>query len=486
MNDSRLTRSDVLHVGVLAGLCLLIGIYLIVTTVLIARDGVFYIERAQQLAEDPVGVAWGHPPGYPLLLWAAHEAAVRFAENDSPLLWVYSAQAITLLCRVLALIVLYFIASRARRLAQYTVPDILETRYNQYARILGTIVTIIAYTAIVSYQFRAGGMVLNLVTGISVDQGIIITAVFVIGYTVLAGLISVAYTDVVNGIIMVIGLIVALPFLLSNAGGWSQMAAKLPETHFQILGDMSLFQALGYSLPTMLLLLGESGMYQRFFSARDENTARRSVVGWIIGTIIIETLIVVLAVIGSALFTDIESEMVILHSVRHGLPILVGCLTLAAIVAVIVSTADSFLLVPATNIMRDIYQRFLNPNLPQKKMVLYSRIVVVALGVVAFVQVRFFEKVLEMALYAYTMYGVGITPAVLAAFLWKRATAAGGVSSIASGMSVTIVWEILGQPWGIPTIYPALGLSLFSLIFVSLSTPRADATKLSPFFESKS
>ncbi len=109
MNDSRLAGSNVLHVGVLAGLCLLIGVYLIVTTVLIARDGVFYIERAQQLAHDPVGVARGHPPAYPLLLWTAHEAALRFAGNDSPLLWIYSAQAITLLCRVLALIVLYFL-----------------------------------------------------------------------------------------------------------------------------------------------------------------------------------------------------------------------------------------------------------------------------------------------------------------------------------------------------------------------------------------
>ena len=109
MNDRRVAGSDVLHVGVLTGLCLLIGVFLIVTTVLIARDGVFYIERAQQLAEDPVGVARGHPPGYPLLLWTAHQAALRFAGNDSPLLWVYSAQAITLLCRVLSLIPLYFL-----------------------------------------------------------------------------------------------------------------------------------------------------------------------------------------------------------------------------------------------------------------------------------------------------------------------------------------------------------------------------------------
>lgn len=381
-----------------------------------------------------------------------------------------------------ALFVLYFVAGRARAFGQYTVPDILEVRYNKWARVLGTIVTVIAYTAIVSYQFRAGGMVLNLITGISVEQGIIITAVFVVGYTVLAGLISVAYTDVVNGIIMVIGLFVALPFMLENAGGWNQIRAILPESHFSILGDMTLLKALGYSLPAMLLLLGESGMYQRFFSARDERTARKAVIGWIVGTIIIEILIMVLAIIGSSIFTDIKSEMVILQSVRYALPVMIGCLCLAAIVAVIVSTADSFLLVPSTNLMRDIYQRFINPDLPQKKMVLYSRIVVVFLGLVAFVQVRFFEKVLEMAIYAYTMYGVGITPAVLAAFFWKRATAPAGVCSIASGMVVTIVWEVLGQPWEIPTVYPALALSLFCLIFISLITARPDENKWKPFF----
>ncbi len=382
-----------------------------------------------------------------------------------------------------ALVILYLIAGRARRFGQYTVPDILEARFNKHARLLGTIVTIIAYTAIVSYQFRAGGMVLELITGISIEKGIIITAVFVIGYTVLAGLISVVYTDVVNGIIMIIGLFIALPFLLSDAGGWEGVVSSLPETHFSLLGDMTLMEALGYSLPAMLLLLGESGMYQRFFSARDERTARRATVGWLIGTIIVEALIVFLAVIGSAIFKEIAPENVILHSVKHALPVMIGCLCLSAIVAVIVSTADSFLLVPATNIMRDIYQRFIDPNISQKKLVLYSRIAVVVLGLIAFVQVRFFERILAMAIYAYTMYGVGITPAVMAAFFWKRATAAGGVCSIASGMVVTIVWEVLGQPFGVPTVYPALGLSLFGLIAVSLLTPKPDRSKWQPFFD---
>jgi SSS family solute:Na+ symporter len=382
-----------------------------------------------------------------------------------------------------AIIVLYFIAGRARRLAQFTVPDILEIRYNPAARILGSITTIIAYTAIVSYQFKAGGMVLNMVVGIPVDQGIIITAVFVIAYTALAGMISVAYTDVVNGVVLLVGLVIAFPFMLKLAGGWSGVTAALPAERFQVLGTMTVWEALGYSLPTMLLLLGESNMYQRFFSARDEKAAKASVIGWISGTIFVETLIVVLAIIGSSIFIGINPETVILHSVRHGLKPVIGCALLAAIVAVIVSTADSFLLVPSTNIMRDFYQRFINPNVSQARMVLYSRMVVIALGLIAFLQVRFFGTVLAMALYAYTMYGVGITPATLAAFLWKRATALGGVSSISLGMATTITWELLKKPFGIPTVYPALILSVSSLILVSLLTPKPPQEKVMPFFQ---
>jgi len=381
----------------------------------------------------------------------------------------------------MALIVLYLIAGKVRRFGQYTVPDILEVRYNAAARVLGTIVTIIAYTAIVSYQFRAGGMVLNLIADIPLEQGMMITALFVIGYTVLAGMISVAYTDVVNGVIMTIGLIIAFPFMLDKAEGWAGVASVLPEFKFSLMGNLSVWEALAYALPTMLLLLGESGMYQRFFSAKDEATAKRSVIGWIIGTIFVETLIVLLAIIGSALFLDIDSEMVILHSVQNGLPTVIGCLTLAAIVAVIVSTADSFLLVPATNFMRDIYQRFINPDVSQKKIVLYSRIAVVVLGLLAYFQIQFFSRVLEMALYAYTMYGVGLTPAVMAAFFWKRATASGGVAGIAAGMIITLVWEFSGQPFGWPTIYPALGGSLLFLIGVSLLTPAPDESKWKPF-----
>ena len=99
----------------------------------------------------------------------------------------------------------------------------------------------------------------------------------------------------------------------------------------------------------------------------------------------------------------------------------------------------------------------------------------------------FFPRILDAAYAAYTVYGAGITPALVAVFFWKRATAAGGVLSIIGGLGTTVVWEIVNKaqghlPLGIPAIYPALILSLFLLIFVSLVGPKPSPEKWKPFF----
>ena len=158
----------------------------------------------------------------------------------------------------LGIIIVFFIAGRVRRFGQFTVPDILEARYNKWARILATIATIIAYVTIVSYQFRGGGWVLNMITGekISMNTGIIIVAVFVITYTLLAGMISVAYLDIFNGIIMVTGIFLALPFLIQHVGGMDYIVANITPRSHPFLGNMTWIQAMGYFIPTFLLALG--------------------------------------------------------------------------------------------------------------------------------------------------------------------------------------------------------------------------------------
>ena len=111
----------------------------------------------------------------------------------------------------------YFLAHRVRRIAKYTMPDILELRYGTAARVLGTIVVVIAYTTIAAYQFRGGGRLLNMVAGIDVGTGALITMVFCVIYTALAGMLSVAYLDLGNGAAMLIGVGLAVVFLIGNA-----------------------------------------------------------------------------------------------------------------------------------------------------------------------------------------------------------------------------------------------------------------------------
>ncbi len=113
---------------------------------------------------------------------------------------------------------------------------------------------------------------------------------------------------------------------------------------------------------------------------------------------------------------------------------------------------------------------------------------VIVLGAIAFALIRFFPTILNAAFAAYTVYGAGITPALMAVFFWKRATAAGGVLSILGGMTTTIILEIINKvqgqlPLGVPAIYPALIVSLTLLIGISLASPKPSPEKWKPFFE---
>jgi SSS family solute:Na+ symporter/sodium/proline symporter len=391
------------------------------------------------------------------------------------------------------LLLIYFIAPRARKFAQFTIPDLLEARYNQTARILGVIAILFAYTAITSYQLIGGGDILHLVfpASISADMGKYLIAGFVIVFTAIAGMASVAYMDLFIGILATLTLLAALPFVLHAAGGWHTVHAALPATHFQVLGDFTFAQAMEIFLPTMLLMLGNQSMYQKFFSAKSEKDARNAVVGWIIGTVILETIIVVLAVVASVLFPTGEvherPREILAYTALHGLPVWLGALLMGAIFAKIISTANNYLFSPATNLVNDVFSRYISPNASDKKVLLVSRLMVVLLGIWALYQALGTKSVLAKTLYAYTIYAAALTPVILAAFYSKRVNAYGAVSAIAAGTFVTVLWDgilkhhapaILADR---DAIFPALLAAVVCLVVVSLVTPPPSEEKLKPF-----
>ncbi len=421
------------------------------------------------------------------------------------------------------LLLIYFIAPRARKFAQFTIPDLLETRYNQAARVLGVIAILLTYTAITSYQFIGGGDILHLIFPSVIDPifGRYIIAAFVIVFTAIAGMSSVAYMDLFIGLLATSTMCLALPVLIHQAGGWAAVHDALPPSHFQLFGDLSVIRCLELFLPTCLLLLGNQSMYQKFFSAKSEKDATRAVVGWIIGTVILETVIVAIAVTGSALFPTGEVSQapreILAYCGLHGFePMattvvvdaagnirnvanagalsltsvyslrLLGALLMGAIFAKIISTANNWLFSPATNLVNDIYIRYMQPKASNKRILIVSRLMVVLLGVWALFQSLGTESVLKKALYAYTIYSAALTPVILAAFFWRRATAAAAVASIAVGTIVTVSWDSVAPrlPAAIgqrDAIFPALIASLLCLVLVSLFTTAPTQTQLEPF-----
>lgn len=404
--------------------------------------------------------------------------------------------------------IIYFLAAKIRTFGQYTIGDILEERYGKFARLFGAIVLIIAFTTIVSYQFRAGGYILNVITdgAISIEMGQALAAGFVILFTAIGGMIAVAHTDLPNGIIIVLACIIAVPFVVVTAGGLGAPAEILPAAHMKLIspdfGEYPFLKAFSYFLATMFLLLGVQSMYQKFYSAKTPADAKKAVALWIVGTIVVETVVIIIAIYASSYFwndTTLDPAAVVLHAARKMVPAPVGLLLLAAAVVVVLSTGMNYLLSPSTNIMRDIYQRFIKPDASQESMVALQKVFIVVLGLVAFLMI-FIPTVMELeisvlkyAYFAYTIYGVAITPALLGALMWRRATKQGGLASIVGGATIAILFDFVipyvapqvmigGDAWGIPSIYPALIASIGLLVVVSLVTPKPDPSVLAKLF----
>jgi len=403
------------------------------------------------------------------------------------------AAALIPLGSILGVIVLVVISVKVRELHVATVPEIIGNRFGDASRLLATVALIMAYMVIVSYQYNAGGSVLQVVLAdhngspvFTPDAAIVIAAVFIVGYTLLAGLFSVAFTDVANSVIIVITFLIALPVLWFRAGGLTGIEQAFISTgragHLQFWGVFGVTDLINFCLPPFLLILGDANMYQRFSAGKSSAGVRKASIIFVFGVMIVELLIILSAWVSTSMIPEAENgRHVMIYTARHLLPPLLGATMITTIVGIIISTADSYLLVPATTLVNDVYLKYISPQSTPLQTLRINRLTVLILGVIAFfVSLGFARSAgfFERALYAYTIYGAGVTPALLAALFWKNATSQGVVGSIITGVLVTFIWKEWGMLhqifpesiFALDEILPAAGASIFVLITISLST----------------
>jgi solute:Na+ symporter, SSS family len=375
------------------------------------------------------------------------------------------------------ILILYFsLADRIQGLDAYTVPEILEIRYGPLARAFGSVCILLAYVGVASYQFTGGGYVLNIITGIPAWLGTLLTTLVVIFLATIgrlgSALGSALYTDAIGAALILGALLIWLPRILGEVGGFDGLSSMLPETQASWNGGLSVPQLLGYFLPLLLILLGDQNIYQRLSSKENPETARRRTIGFLIGTVAMASLVIVLATCSIVLLPSLDPDTAILSLAdAEVMPTVVGGLLLAAAAGIMITTGNFYLLSSASNLVYEVYIKLLRREIPEGRGPLFDRAAVILLGALACTLGILAHNVLALQIYSYTIYGAGITPALVAALLWRRATVAGGVASIITGVAATLTWDlILRRPMEWNGVMVALPLSIMILVVASLAT----------------
>jgi sodium/proline symporter len=336
-----------------------------------------------------------------------------------------------------------------------TLPEYFTSRTGDSSRIISVVSSLIIvffFTFYVSAQFSGAGKVLNVTFGISHTNGVLIGALFILFYTIMGGFLAVAWTDLIQGIIM-IGTLVILPLaglveIYSHHGSitssLNQSGTNLMHLFNQKSGWLAMFYVLG-GLSWGLGYMGQPHLLSRFMAIRNPEKLRQSrsiAIAWAIpaffGALAIG--LVGASLYGSGLFDDPEKIMP--YMATQLLPGWVAGIFISGAIAAMMSTADSQLIVATSAITEDFFHSVFKITLSPGKMVLLSRLTVLAVGVVAMIMgLKQKDLVFKIVSYAWSGLGASFGPALLLSLYWKRTSKAGVLAGMLTGSLGTIIWS---------------------------------------------
>ena len=383
-----------------------------------------------------------------------------------------------------------FEAPRLRRFSiaandSITIPQYLTNRFktsNKALQIMCAAIFLVAYTIYAASSIKACGTLFNIVMNIDATVAMYIAAAIIVSYTFLGGFSAVCWTDFFQGMLMLAALLIAPIFALAIIkSGDLAAATALPEGYFSLATSwQDIVSGLGWGLG----YFGMPHIIIRFLSLKSEKELKKSSVIGISWTVIILIMSVLSGVVGRLFLGEIEdSSVVFITMTRTIFPALLSGLLLSAILSAAMSTADSQLLASASAFASDVYKPVLRKNASDKEMLWASRLVVIAISVVALFIAANPNSGSIMALVenAWGVFGAAFGPAILLSLFWKRFTFSGAVTGIAVGAAVDILWLVRLSSTGIYEIIPGFFASLLAAVVVSLCSPAPSASVTAMF-----
>lgn len=373
-----------------------------------------------------------------------------------------------------------------------TLPDFFENRFNDKSRLLrivSSLVIVVFFTLYTSSGIVAGGKLFESSFGLNYEIGLYVTASVVVAYTLFGGFLAVSLTDFVQGCIMFVALVLVPAVAISDVGGFTEMQSSINAINPDLLDIFNGISAIGIvsAMAWGLGYFGQPHIIVRFMairSVKDMPAARRIGMSWMIVAVIgaMSTGLVGIAYIAKTgvKLDDAETIFIVLSQLLFS-PLIAGFL-LAAILAAIMSTISSQLLVTSSSLTGDFYQAFLHRDASEKQLVLVGRISVFLVALVAiYLAYDRDSSILSLVSNAWAGFGAAFGPVVIGCLYWKNMTRNGALAGIVSGAITVLIWiyapiTINGQTLGafMYEIVPGFIVCSSAIYFVSKLSPKVD------------
>ena len=345
----------------------------------------------------------------------------------------------------IAMIPLAYFAPKIRKTMAVTIPEVVGRRFGKFSSGFSAILNILALFCLTSSQIAASGSVVSVLTGIDTRICLIIAGVVVILYTTFGGMIADQISDLVQFIIILLGLAIATPFVIKGCGGWSAIASKLPseQLSFTKIGWVAI---IGYIFNYFCTFLSGPEMISRFESAKDEKTAQRAS---LLSAVLMAAMAVFPTLLGLAALSVKESignpasGSAMMAVTQAYAPTIITGIVSAAIISATMSSADSNLLCMSTMIINDLYLPYSGKKLDGMKEVRATRLCNIICCAVAMFISFFGINIVTMNTFAFAIRCAGPFAAYGLGLVIPRATKHSGQISIITGTIGVVVWQIL-------------------------------------------
>ena len=399
-------------------------------------------------------------------------AALAYKHGISAWWWIGSAGIGSI---ILAFIVGPKIWRIAREENFYTLSDYLDKRYSKIFSGLISLMMSIGTLALFSGQLLGIAWILEVAAEIPKTQGVIIGAVVTTFYFAAGGLLSSAFVNIVEVAVILAGFIIALPFVLKFSGGLEGIHAKISDSSYFDFYGMGSTAIIGYIVMLVPSFFISPGLIGKVFAAKDERAIK---IGTALNGLVQLIFAVIPVLIGMAAFACFpeltRADLALPAAMKNMMPFAAACVALAAIFAAEVSTADTVLYMLAGSIINDLYKRFMNPAISDKKLLTGSRVVSLICGVLGVILALKLESIISALTIFYSLMSVSLSAPLIFGLFTRRANNFGAILSALMGAALTLYLTFFTETHAINFGFAVLNAStcgiILSFIVMSIAT----------------